>query len=104
MLTIHKILKKKINEIYVWLDLDDDDIKAILNAVNSNKTINQEIIIQVYDIHTNCFASRMDEDRITTTIYEFRNRPEPASILKCIFCKAPFSNNHSTIQFIPYRI
>ena len=65
-LIVHKVLKEKIDEICTWLDLDDDDIKALTKEIISNHKLTQEIVIPAYDIHNKVFGSDIGEDRITT--------------------------------------
>ena len=104
-LTLRNVLKKKIDNICTWLDLDDDDTKALTKTTtNDNGTTSQEIVIPAYDIYHKVFGSGTGNDRITTNVYEIRTSPEHAPILKSILCKASQPEQHPTVQFIPYGI
>ena len=103
-LVLRKVLKEKIDEICTWLNLDDDDTKALVKEKMSNHTLIQEIVIPAYDIHNNVFESGIGEDCITTTVDEIRTSPEHVPILKSILRKASHPDNYPTIQFILYCI
>ena len=104
-LTLRNVLKQKIDDICTWLDLDDDDTKALTKTTTTDTgTISQEIVIPAYDIYHKVFGSGTGNDRITTNVYEIRTSPEHAPILKSILCKASQPEQHPTVQFIPYGI
>ena len=92
-LTLRKVLKKKIDEICTWLDLDNDDMKALSN-------IFQVILFPAYDMHHKAFGSGIWTEKITTSVYEIRTSPENTHILKNILCKASQPVNHPIVQFI----
>ena len=50
------------------------------------------------------FGSGIDDDRITTNVYEIRTSPDHAIILKSILYKESHPENHPTIQFVSYGI
>ena len=104
-LTLRNVLKKKMDEICSWLDLDNDDMKARIKPISdTTSTLSQEIVIPTYDIYHKVFGSGTGNERITTNVYAIRKSPEHAPILKSILCKASQSANHPTVQFIRYRI
>ena len=70
-LTLRNVLKKKIDEIWTWLDLDDEDTKALTKTnPDENNKPSQEIVIPAYDIYHKVFGSGTGNDRITTNVYE----------------------------------
>ena len=86
-LTLRNSLKKKIDEIFPWLDLDDDDTKALTKTTsNDTGTTSQEIVIPAYDIYHKVYGSGTGNDRTPTNVYEIRTSPEHAPILKIILC------------------
>ena len=104
-LTLRNVLKQKIDNICTWLDLDDDDTKALTKTTTTDTgTISQEIVIPAYDIYHKVFGSGTGNDRITTNVYEIRTSPEHAPILKSILYKASQPEHHPTVQFILYGI
>ena len=104
-LTLRNVLKKKIDEICTWLDLDDDNTKVLTKTTsNDNGTTSQETVIPAYDIYHKVFGPGIGKDRITINAYEIRISPEHAPILKRILCKACQPEHHPTVQFIPYGI
>ena len=51
-LTLRYVLKKKIDDIYTWLDLDDDDMKALTKPISdTTSTLSKVIFIPAYDIY-----------------------------------------------------
>ena len=50
------------------------------------------------------FGSGTGNKRINTNVYKFRVSTDNAAILKIILCKGSQSDNHPTIQLIPYEI
>ena len=103
-LTLRRVLKQRIDKIYIWLDLDDEDTKRLLKKPSSdNKTI-QELVIPAFAIHNKEFGSGTSNERITSNVYELRTFPDYAAILKIILCKTSHPDYNPTIQFIPYRI
>ena len=69
--TPRNVLKKKIDEICTWLDLDDEDTKALTKTnPDENNKPSQEIVIPAYDIYHKVFGSGTGNDRITTNVYE----------------------------------
>ena len=100
-LTLRNVLKEKIDKIYTWLDLDDDDTKPLTKERTSNLTLVQKIVILTYDIYNNVSGTGIEEDRITTTIYEIRTSPEHAPILKCILYS---TNPHTQTTILPSNL
>ena len=81
-LILRNVLKKKIDEICPWLDLDDEGTKALIKpTLDNTKTVLQEIVIPAYDIYHKVFGSGTGNDRITTNVYEIRISPEHTPIL-----------------------
>ena len=103
-LTLRKALKQKIDEICLWLDLDDEDTKTLIRETTKESITTQELVIPAFDIHNKEFGSGTGNERITSNVYEIRTSPDNAAILKSILCKASHPDNHPTIQFIPYGI
>ena len=103
-LTLTKALKQRIDEICLWLDLDDEDTKHLIKETFSDNKTTQELVIPVFDIHNKEFGSGIGTERITSNVYELRKSPDNAAILKTILCKASHPDNNPTIQFIPYGI
>ena len=103
-LTLRKALKQKIDEIYLWFDLDDEDTKKLMRDTKTGNNTTQELVISVFNIHHKEFGSGTGNDRITSNVYEIRTSLDNAAILKSIFCKASHQDNHPTFQFIPYGI
>ena len=63
-LTLRNVLKKKIDEIFTWLDLDDEDTKELTETnPDENGTTSQEIVIPAYDIYHKVFGSGTGNDR-----------------------------------------
>ena len=103
-MTLRQALKQRIDEICLWLDLDDEDTKNLLKETSSdNKTI-QELVIPVFDIHNKKFGSGTGNERITSNVYELHISPDNAAILRSILCKVSHPKNNPTIQFISYEI
>ena len=101
---MRKSLKQRIDDICLWLDLDDEDTKTFIIETTINKKTTQELVIPAFDIHNKEFGSETGNERITSNMYELRTSPGNAAILKIILCKASHPDNNPTIQFIPYRI
>ena len=99
-----KSLKDKIDDIIVWIDLDDDDTKLLMQEKTTGNTVTQEIVIPAFDIHNTVFGFSNGEDRITTTVYEIRTSPQHTATLKSIQCNTSHSDNHHTVKFVPYEI
>jgi len=103
-LTLRTVLKHRIDEICLWLDLDDEDTKKLIKETTSDNKTTQELVIPAFDIHNKEFGSGTGKDRLTSNVYELRTSPDSAAILKNILCKASHPDNNPTIQFIPYGI
>ena len=103
-LTWRKELKQRIDEIYLWLDLDDEDTKKLIKETSLHNKTTQKLVIPAFDIHNKEFGSGTGNERITSNVYELRISPDNAAILKSVLCKASYSDNNPTIQFIPYGI
>ena len=103
-LTLHKALQQRIDEICLWLDLDDEDIKKLIKENTTNNNTTHELVIPAFDIHHKEFGTGKGNESITSNAYEIRTSLERAAILKIILCKESHPNNHPTIQFIPYGI
>ena len=103
-LTLRNALKQKIDDICLWLDLDDEDTKKLMRDTTTGTKTTQELVIPAFDIHNKEFGSGTGTERITTNVYEIRTSPDNAAILKSILCKASHPDNYPTIQFIPYGI
>ena len=102
-LTLRKALKQNIDEICLWLDLDDEEIKKNRETTMESNTT-QELVIPAFGIHNKEFGSGTGNERITSSVYKIRTSPDNAAILKSILCKVSHPDNHPTIQFIPYGI
>ena len=103
-MTLRKALKWRIDEIYLWLNLDDEDTTKILKETSSdNKTI-QELVILAFDIYNKEFGPGTGNERITSNVYKLRTSLDNTSILKRILCKVSHPDNNPTIQFVPYGI
>ena len=50
-LTLRKALKQRIDEICLWLDLDDEDTKHLIKETFSDNKTTRELVIPVFDIH-----------------------------------------------------
>ena len=50
-LTLRKALKQRIDESYLWLDLDDEDPKQLIKETFSDNKTTQQLVIPVFDIH-----------------------------------------------------
>ena len=103
-LTLRKALKQKVDEICLWLDLDDEDTKQLIRETTTESNTTQELVIPAFDNHNKEFGSGTGNKRITSNVYEIRTSPDNAAILKSILCKKSHPDNHPTIQFIPYGI
>ena len=103
-LTLRKALKQRIDEICLWLDLDDEDTKQFIKETSSNNKTTQELVIPAFDIHNKEFGSGTGTKRITSSVYELRTSPDNAAILKSILCEASHPDNNPIIQFIPNGI
>ena len=103
-LTLRKALKQKIDELCLWLDLDDEDTKHLIKETTLNKKTSQSLVIPTIDIHNKEFGTGTDNKRITSKVYEIRNSPDNKVILKIILCKASHPNSNPTILLIPYGI
>lgn len=55
-LTLRKALKQKIDEIFLWLDLDDEDIKKLIKETTTNNSTTHDLVIQTFDIHNKEFG------------------------------------------------
>lgn len=102
--TLRYVLKQKIEEICIWINLDDEDTKVITKETTSNHTIIQELVIHSFDIYNKVFGYGLGTDHVTTTVYGICISLEHAAILKSILCKASEPDNHPTLQFIPNGI
>ena len=103
-LTLRKALKQRIDEIYIWLDLDDEDTKHLLKETTLNNKTSQELAIPAFDIHNKEFGTGTGTERITSKVYELRTTPDNEALLKSILYKASHPDNNPFIQFIPYGI
>ena len=56
-LTLRKALKQKIDDICLWLDLDDEDTKKLMRDITTETKTAQELVILAYDIHNKEFGS-----------------------------------------------
>ena len=56
-LTLRKALKQKIDDICLWLDLDDEDTKKLMRDITTERKTTQELVILAYDIHIIEFGS-----------------------------------------------
>ena len=48
-LTLWKVLKQKIDHIFLWLDLDNEDTKQIIKETSPNNNTSQEIVISALE-------------------------------------------------------
>ena len=64
-LTLRKELKQRIDEICLWLDLDDEDTKKLIKETSLNNKTTQELVIPAFDIHNRVFGSGTGNERIT---------------------------------------
>ena len=95
-LTLRKALKQKIDEIFLWLDLDDEDIKKLIKETTTNNSTTHDLVIQTFDIHNKEFGKGTWNEKITSNVYVIRTLPESAAILRSILCKASHPKNHPT--------
>ena len=100
--TLRNTLKRNIDDFFTWLNLDDEDTKAITRETTSNITTSQEIVMLAFDIHHILFGSGNGDERIATNVFELRISTEHDFILKSILCKTSHLHNHLDIQFILY--
>ena len=56
-LTLRTVLKQRIDEICLWLDLDDEDTKQLIKETSSDNKITQELVVPAFDIHNKEFGS-----------------------------------------------
>ena len=102
---MRSFLSKQIDEIYTWLDLDDDEMKTLTkSSSDTSSTFSQEILILSFDLFHKVFGSGTGNERITNNVYEIWTSPEHATTLISILYKASQPTNHPTVQFIPYSI
>ena len=101
---MRKALKQRIDDICLWLDLDDKDTKKPIIETTYDNKITQELVITAFDIHNIEFGSGTGNKRITSNMYKLRTSPDNAAIFKIIICKASHLDNNPTTQFIPYGI
>ena len=59
-LTLRTVLKQRIDEICLWLDLDDEDTKQLIKETSLDNKITQELVIPAFDIHNKEFGSGTD--------------------------------------------
>ena len=86
---MRSFLSKQIDEIYTWLDLDDDEMKTLTKpSSDTPSTFSQEITIPALDIYHKLFGSEKGNGRIITNVHEIQTSPEHAPILKSILYKA----------------
>ena len=83
-LTLRKARKQRIDEIYIWLDLDDEDTKKLLKETSSDNKNIQEQVIPAFDIHNKEFGSGTGNERIAADVYELGTSHANAAILKSI--------------------
>ena len=80
-LTLRNVLKNKIEEMGTWLDLDDNDTKALTKPSTITILIfTQKIVIPNVDLYHKSFSSDMGTYRITKIIYALRTGSTHASI------------------------
>ena len=101
---MRKALKQRIDELFLWLDLDDEDTKQLIKEISSDNKTTQELVVPAFNIHNKSFGSGTGTERITSNVYKIRTSPDNAVILKIIICKVSHPDNNPTIQFIPYII
>ena len=73
---------------FLWLDLDDVDIKKLMRDTATWKNTSQEVVIPVFDIHNKEFGSGTGNKRITSSVYKIRTSPDNTVTLKITLCKA----------------
>ena len=103
-LTLRKVIKQKIDDIFLWLDLGDEDMKMIIKETTTINSTIQEFVIPAFGIRHKEFRKGTGNEIITSNVYELHTSSDNVAILKSILCKASHSDNHPTIQFIPYGI
>ena len=103
-LTLRKALKQKIDEICLWLDLDDEETKKLIRETATESNTTQELLIPAFDIYNTKFGSGTGNERIISNVYEIQTSLDNAAVQKSILYKASHLDNHPTIQFIPYGI
>ena len=54
-LTLRKALKQRIDEIRLWLDLDNEDTKQLIKEISLDNKTTQQLVIPVFDIHNKEF-------------------------------------------------
>ena len=103
-LRLRKVLKQKIDDICIWIDLDEEDTKNLIKEITTNNKTSQELIIQAFDIRNKEFGTGTGNERIASNVYELRTILDNATIPKSILLKASHPDNNPTIQFISYGI
>ena len=75
-----------------------------MKETSTNNKTSQELVIPAFEIRHKEFGTRTWNEKITFNVYEIRTSPDNVAILNSILCKASHTDNHQTIQFIPYAI
>ena len=96
-LNLRKSLKQRIDDICLWLDLDNEDTKKIIIETTINKKTTQELVIPDFDIHNKEFGPGTGNEIMTSNVYELRTSPDNVAILKSILYKASHPDNNPTI-------
>ena len=78
----------KIDNIYLWFDLDDEDTKTLKQETTTDNKNIQELVLPASDIYNKEFRTGSGNDRINPNVYEIRTSPANVVILNIIVCKA----------------
>ena len=98
--------RNAIQDELMWIDLNDEECAPMIHQIKDSSgenTIQQKIVIPVFDLHNKEIGDGNGNERVTTYTYEIRTPSNNANMLKNLLCKISNEGN-SNLRFIPYGI
>ena len=68
-LTLQKAIKKQIDEICPWLDLDDEDTKKLIKETTLNDKTSQVLLRPTFDTHNKEFETGTENETISSNLW-----------------------------------
>ena len=105
-ITLCDTLRETLQELLMWIDLDDEESKPMIIDITNNKgkpRRKQRNCIPTFNLYRKEVGDGTGNKWIATFVYEIRNSPDNATMLKNLLCKISFESSND-IKFIPYNL
>ena len=93
-ITLCDTLRETLQELLMWIDLDDEESKPMIIDITNNKgkpRRKQRNCIPTFNLYRKEVGDGTGNKWIATFVYEIRNSPDNATMLKNLLCKYPLN-------------